>query len=109
MATAKISKDQTKRSRSGHPGPAGHESYLQGFKPSLGLRPAPHRTRLWQLQVISGGWMSLALGSGRCEGGAPFAGVIVTAALAANPGRCPAGELKACARRRLPSRSEVPS
>ena len=53
--------------------------------------------------------MSLALGSGRCEGGAPFAGVIVTAALAANPGRCPAGELKACARRRVPSRSEVPS
>ena len=105
MAATKIAKDQAKQSRSGHPGPADHESYLRGVKPSLdnGLHPTPHRTRLWQLPVIPGAWMTLALGSGRRVGGAPFA----TAALAANPGRCPAAELKACARRRVPPTSEV--
>ena len=51
--------------------------------------------------------MTLALGSGRRVGGAPFAGLIATAALAANPGGCPAAELKACARRRVPPTSEV--
>ena len=105
MAGTKIAKDQAKQSRSGHPGPADHDSYLRGVKPSLdnGLHPTPHRTRHWQLPVISGGWMTLGLGSGRRVGGAPFA----TAALAAN--RCPAAELKACARRRVSPTSEVSS